>query len=332
MSKKAKLITIISSVTVAVALIVLTICLIVANNNREKTNYSIISCTAGTSAHLVLNANDKVSDIVPLTDEAKGIALNNEFVGLKYADAVKLFVTKNVEAGYLDINTEGYTVKITIGGCRQNYEKYTKTMKSDINDYLSNMGIIAGAKVEEKTSLADTIKELKATAQNTDKATNKELIEKHETLADMVENILPSLYSNFFAGYDNYDKEYKDTLADCDELIKSREAQIDELNKEIANLPNGTEKTNKQNEITTYQLNIQNAQDRRDTAENRLRIQVADLINTYSVNKDSDNANLTTKYKADKTASEATLSAHKTAFESNKQATLDKIDAYRKTI
>lgn len=332
MSKKAKLITIISSATVAVALIVLTICLIVANNNREKTNYSIISCTAGTSAHLVLNANDKVTDIVPLTDEAKGLALSNEFVGLKYADAVKLFVTKNVEAGYIDVNTEGYTVKITIGGCKKNYDNYTKTMKSDINDYLSNMGIIAGAKVEAKTSLADTVKELKSTAQNTDKSTNKELIEKYETLADMVENILPSLYSKFFDSYDNYDNAYKETLADCDALIKSREELIAELNKEIANLPNGTEKTNKQNEIATYQLNIENAQDVRDSAENKLRIQVADLISTYSINKDKDNTNLTTQYKADMTANEATLTAHKTDFESNKQATLDKIDAYRKTI
>lgn len=331
MSKKAKLITIITSATVAVALIVLAICLIVANNNREKTNYSIISCTAGSSAHLVLNANDKVMDIVPLTDEAKGITLNNSFEGLKYSDAIKLFVTKNVEAGYIDVNTDGYTVKITIGGCKKDYSKYQSAMKNDVNNYLSDMGIIAGAKVETKSSLESIVKELKETA-NTDKLSNKELIAKYVIIADLIKDILPSNYSNFFTGYDNYNTQYNTTIQECDDEIKSKQTLIDELNKEIKNLPEGEEKTAKQQQVDMYQSNIERMQIDRNNAYTKLNRQVSQLQDTLTASKDANNNSLTTAYKTNISTNSSILEAHKQTFESNKQATKNLIDAYRKSI
>lgn len=355
MSKKAKLITIISSVAVAVVLIVLTICLIVANNNREKTACSVVSITSGTSVHLVLNENDKVMDVVSIidpavvnidpetgekhipqyalddADKAKGIALSNLLEGKKYDEAVTLFVTKNVEAGYLDVDTEGYTIKIAINGTRKDYTKYQNNMKNSVNNYLSDMGIISGVKIENK-SLADIVKELKSTAQNTKTLSAKELMSKYTTIVGLIENILPSKHSEFFASYDTYDTEYKNTLKDAQDTIDNRKQLIADLEEEIANLPDGDEKNKKLQEISIYNTNINSAQQAIDNAEQKLTNQVGEKVTTMSQNKDSDNKTLTTAYDANVKANANKLAEHKTTFENNKQATLDKIDNYRKTL
>lgn len=331
MSKKAKLITIITSVAVAVALIVLTICLIVANNNREKTCCSIASITAGTSIHLVLNENDKVLDVVALDDQAKGIALNNNLEGMKYAEAVKLFVTKNVEAGYLDANTEGYSIKIAINGNRKDYSKYQKSMKESVNNYLSDMGIVAGTRVSNLT-LASIVKELKPTAQNTDTLSSKELLAKYTTIVTLIENVLPSNYAELFDVYDALDNDYNTTVREASDLISTRRQQIADLEAEIANLPEGDEKNTKLQTIETYEANIESAQRSLDSAEQTLTNDVGELVTLRSRNKDKENQALSDAYNANVTSNSAVLDAHKSAFENDKQTTLDKIDAYRKTI
>ena len=99
MTKKAKLITIITSAVVAVALIVTAICLIVANANRkkeyelrEKTATSIMTCETNPSVQFVLNGNDKVMRVVALNNDGKALELNGEFIGLTAEDAAELFV------------------------------------------------------------------------------------------------------------------------------------------------------------------------------------------------------------------------------------------------
>lgn len=344
MSKKAKLITIISSAVVAVAMIVLAICLIVANNNREKTDSTIISCEAGSKIHLVLNENNKVTRVMALDDNAQGIKLSSQFTGMKYDEALELFVKNNVEAGYLDADTTGYTINISLGGTNKNYSKIQKELVKDINAYLENEGIIAGTKVEVKESIASIVQELKESANDVDGKTNKELIEKYINICEvLLKDIRPSRFKEIIAEYDKENNEYNEAVENANATIKSKEEEIATLDTEIANLQNeingmsdGAEKTAKQSELDskiqkreTDYTNIEGAERGKSTAYNDFKRQFNEIITKY---KDNNSNQLVEKFNADVKANETKLAEHKNNFESNKQATLDKISAYRNEI
>lgn len=346
MTKKAKLITIITSAVVAVALIILAICLSVANSRRENTNTTIVSVEAGSHIHFVLNGNDKVTRVVPLDDNAKGIALNNKMSNLKYIDAVKLFVTKNTEAGYIDINTSGYTATVTLGGDKKNYSKLQNELLNAINGYFDQMGIIAGTKVTIKDNLADFVKELKPTAQNTETKNNSGLMTQYLTIYNLVEDIRPSDRNAFYIAYDKYDADYQEIvterpkeIAEIEEYIATLNEEINALTTEISNLPDGDEKTAKQTELNekiTLRNNryttIDNLQDEIDSAENTLNQKVAIVRNTYIANKNSINNELTTTYNANVTANTEIIANHKDNFNSNKADYTSKITEYRNSI
>ena len=346
MTKKAKLITIITSAVVALALIILAICLSVANSNREKTNTSIVSVDAGSHIHFVLNGNDKVTRVVPLDDNAKGIALNNQMNNLKYVDAVKLFVTKSTEAGYIDINTTGYTATVTLGGDKKNYSKLQSELVSAINGYFDQMGIIAGANVTIKDNLVDFVKELKPTAQNTESKSNSGLMTQYLTIFNLVEDIRPSDREAFYTAYDTYDAEYQTTIterpkeiAEIKEYINTLTEEINALTTEISNLPDGSDKTAKQTELNdkialrnNRYATIDRLQKDIDSANIILNTKVADARNTYVNNKETINNELTNTYNANITANKDIIESHTENFNNNKSDIQSKITDYRNSI
>lgn len=346
MTKKAKLITIITSAVAALALIILAICLSVANSNRENTNTTIVSVDAGSHIHFVLNGNDKVTRVVPLDDNAKGIALNNQMKNLKYADAVKLFVLKNTEAGYIDINTTGYTATVTLGGDKKNYSKLQNELVSSINGYFDQMGIIAGANVTIKDNLVDFVKELKPTAQKTEGKTNSELMTQYLKIFGLVEDIRPSDREAFYNSYDTYDQEYQTTItekpneiADIEKYISTLTEEINALTTEISNLPDGDDKTAKQNELNekialrnNRYATIDSIQTEIDYAEKTLNQKVANARSTYVNNKETINNGLTDTYNANITANKDIIDSHTENFNNNKSDIQSKITDYRNSI
>ena len=175
MSKKAKLITIITSAVVAVALIVLAICLVVANNNREKTQTSIMTCSTNPSIQFVLNGNDKVMSVVALNNDGKALELNASFVGLKAEDAAELFVKLSTESGKIQVNTTGTTVTISFSGLKEDYSKLKDKAVSKVNSYFDEKGIIAGA-IGNVESLKESLLKLKSTASDVETKTEQELM------------------------------------------------------------------------------------------------------------------------------------------------------------
>lgn len=346
MSKKAKLITIISSAVLAVTLITLIICLVVANNNREKTNQTIISCVAGSSIQMVINENDKVTTVVPLTNNAKGIALNNEFTGLKYNKAIEEFVKENISAGYLDCDTTGYIVEISIDGDKKSYSKLQSELTNAINDYLDQLGIVAGAKVSTSNNLKGQVLRFNSFATDLDDKSNSQLMEKYLEMWSMVEDIKPSEYDTIFETYATRYSAYLDEVKEANDTIKEREDEIETLNSEITelqkvidSLPDGdeknakiTERNTKSSEIDTKEYNIEECENGKKRALNNLNNYIADLIQTLARNKETNNKTLKEAHLTSKTNYANTLSEHKTNFENSKQATLDKISEFRKTI
>lgn len=223
MSKKAKLITIIVSTVLAVALITLAICLVVANNNRENTKTSVMTCSVNPQVQFVLNGNDKVMEVVALNEEGKGITLSAKFEGMKAEDAVTLFVTMTTEGGYL--NLTGGKATITISGLKADYSKLTEKAVANINKYFDDNGIIAGA-VAKVEDLKDTVKTLKSTAGNVDNESPEELLEHYTKIVNQIKDLDVSKLSEFYAKYDEYYKAYADELKNANETIADLEAQI----------------------------------------------------------------------------------------------------------
>lgn len=251
MSKKAKLITIIVSAVLAVALITLTICLVVANNNRENTKTSIMTCSVNPQVQFVLNGNDKVMEVVALNEEGKSITLNAKFEGMKGEDAVTLFVTMSTESGYL--NLTGGKATITISGLKNDYSKLTEKAVANINKYFDDNGIIAGA-VAKVEDLKDAVKTLKSTAGNIDNESPEELLEHYTKIVDQIKDLDVSKLSDFYAQYDEFYKEYNDKITELNELISNAE-------KSIELLPEGSAKTAMQQQLNQWKKEINNAQE-----------------------------------------------------------------------
>lgn len=223
MSKKTKLITIIVSAVLVVALLTLAVCLIVANNNREKTKTSVMTCSVNPQVQFVLNGNDKVMEVVALNEEGKGITLNAKFEGMKAEDAVTLFVTMTTEGGYL--NLTGGKATITISGLKADYSKLTEKAVANINKYFDDNGIIAGA-VAKVEDLKDTVKTLKSTAGNVDNESPEELLEHYTKIVNQIKDLDVSKLSEFYAKYDELYKTYTEEVKKANEAIADLEEKI----------------------------------------------------------------------------------------------------------
>lgn len=347
MTKKAKLITIITSAVLAVALITLAICLIVANSNREKTETSIVTCSINPQVQFVLNGNDKVMTAVALNDEAKGIVLSASFEGMKYSDALNLFVSKSVDAGYLDINTAGTTISISFSGLKEDYTKLKDTVVKEINKYFDDNGIIAGviAGIED---LKDSVKTLKPTANNVDDESDQELMEHYLNIWENVKDIKPSNFASFFNAYDITYNEYLDTIESSREAIELREQEIAVLDTEIATLQaevnalaeGSAERIAKQAELNAKLLekqikntNIQTLQKLIDSdAYNNFITEFSRILESYTNNKANEATALKNLFEQKVKDAKASIDEHKAEFEANKAETLAKIEEYRKSL
>lgn len=347
MTKKAKLITIITSAVLAVALITLAICLIVANKNREETQTSIVTCSINPQVQFVLNGNDKVMTAVALNDEAKGIVLSASFEGMKYSDALNLFVSKSVDAGYLDINTTGTTISISFSGLKKDYTKLKDNAVKEINKYFDDNGIIAGV-VADIENLKEAVKTLKPTASNVDNETETELMKHYLDILDTIKDIKPSELSSFFSAYDTIYNEYLDELEKCKasieqikQDIKDIEEEIEVLQAEVNALPEGSlERIAKQAELDAKNLIKENRNTNLTTSQKALdstilidfNKQLSKVLDHFKSNKQNIENALKNEFEQKVNDTKASIDEHKADFEANKAETLAKIEEYRKSL
>ncbi len=316
MSKKAKLITIITSAVVAVALIVLAICLVVANNNREKTQTSIMTCSTNPSIQFVLNGNDKVMRVVALNNDGKALELNASFVGLKAEDAAELFVKLSTESGKIQVDTTGTTVTISFSGLKEDYSKLKDKAVSKVNSYFDEKGIIAGA-IGNVESLKESLLTLKSTASNVETKTEQELMEQYKKVADAVSKIVPNEMENFYKKYDEFyaqylkaKKDYEDGLTYWQELMKS--------------LPEGYTKQQCESAIDSLAKSWTSAQELFKKNVAGLAPTVESLQQSFNTLR-NDFAKLITEYKAE-------LEKHQTEFANNKAEIKQKIADFRASL
>lgn len=312
MSKKAKLITIITSAVVAVALIVLAICLVVANNNREKTQTSIMTCSTNPSIQFVLNGNDKVMRVVALNNDGKALELNASFVGLKAEDAAELFVKLSTESGKIQVNTTGTTVTISFSGLKEDYSKLKDKAVSKVNSYFDEKGIIAGA-IGNVESLKESLLKLKSTASDVETKTEQELMKQYQKVADAVSKIVPNEMENFYKKYDEFYAQY----------LKAKKAYEDGLTY-WQSLPEGYTEEKCKSAIDILVKDWSSAQELFKKNVAGLAPTVESLQQAFNTLR-NDFAKLITEYKAE-------LEKHQTEFANNKAEIKQKIADFRASL
>ena len=321
MSKKAKLITIITSAVVAVALIVLAICLVVANNNREKTQTSIMTCSTNPSIQFVLNGNDKVMRVVALNNDGKALELNASFAGLKAEDAAELFVKLSTESGKIQVNTTGTTVTISFSGLKEDYSKLKDKAVSKVNSYFDEKGIIAGA-IGNVESLKESLLKLKSTESVLDENTDNEIMAKYLEISSYSLKLLPDNKTEWF---DRYDQQVE-TLRKAEELynetITDTRKKLEKL--EVKSAEDQLEKQRLENILNIAEITWKNAKDTFDDFTDGLNNTLAGLQQAFNTLR-NDFAKLITEYKAE-------LEKHQTEFANNKAEIKQKIADFRASL
>lgn len=314
MSKRAKLITIITSAVVAVTLIILAVCLVVANNKREKTETTIMSLSVNPSIQFVLNGNDKVMNVVSLNNDGKMLELKGEFTGLKADEAVRVFVKLSVEAGYISADTTGTQVDITLSGLNKNYKGLKDKVIKSANDYFDENGIIAGAVVSIENSLKDSVLKLKSTANGLEDETEAELMKHYLQIAELVDGMLPADISTFFDAYDKAWATYEEELAKIN-------AQIKVVEDTLANFT-GTE---------TEKANLEKNLDGLKRSINQVKKDCFIGVKNAKASA-STLQNLLQELNAKITANVEKLTARQEYFEAHKTDVKNAIDNYRETL
>ena len=323
MTKQKKLILIIVSCILAVALITTAVLLIIANSNREKTETSIMSCSVNPSVQFVLNGNDKVMRVIALNNDGEEISMNGEFVGLKADKAAELFIKLSTEAGHIDIDSEeGTRVDITLTGLKDDYTKLKNQVVASVNKYFDDNGIIAGAVAKIDEDIKNTITKLKSTAQNMDNKSDAELMEHYMAIVELIDDserkIKAIELNTFFTGYDRAVETYQNAMNDIADAIEEIQAQL-------AGVTDSTVITELNRRISTLQ----------GQESNKARsAYITALSNLYKNIKITDDyiQSVNNRFETNVNAFADDLAAHRAAFNTNKAATQAKIDAYRATL
>jgi len=162
---KGKIISLAVLVVVLVALIVTLIIITNNQNHQSKTANSTVEMSVNPDVELVVSENNKVLSVNYKNTDAEIIFSDSELIGKNIEEVAKMFVEQATKAGYIDVNTDGTTVTITVNG---KVEKDIKAIEdkviAKVNEYFDENGIIAGAVASVKDDVSAKAEEMGVTA------------------------------------------------------------------------------------------------------------------------------------------------------------------------
>ena len=162
---KGKIISLGVLVVVLVALIVALIIITNNQNHQSKTANSTVEMSVNPDVELVVSENNKVLSVNYKNNDAEIIFSNSELVGKNIEEVAKMFVEQATKAGYIDVNTTGTTVTITVNS---KVEKDIKAIEdkviAKVNEYFDENGIIAGAIASAKDDVTAKAEAMGVTA------------------------------------------------------------------------------------------------------------------------------------------------------------------------
>ena len=148
-----------------------------SERKKAATAETIMSFSVNPSIQLVLNKKDKVIDVKATNTDGDKILSQVDFVGLTAEEAAELFVSISTEAGFIDVDTTGTKVSITLTGNKEDYTKLKSAVVENVNKYFDENGIIAGAVANVNDDVKTALEKISADIEDIEEKTKAELVE-----------------------------------------------------------------------------------------------------------------------------------------------------------
>ncbi|MBQ8425016.1 MAG: hypothetical protein IJX17_03225 [Clostridia bacterium] len=202
-NNKKKISIILAVVLIIVAVGTALVFFITNEHKKSKTAETIMSVSVNPSVQLVLNKKGKVIDARATNEDGDKLLVKVDFTGLTADEAAELFVKTSTEAGFIDVSsTEGTKVTINLIGNKEDYSKIQNKIKTKVNTYFDENGIVAGVVTKVDDNIKTALDNISATVENFDDKTKAELIEIY---ANHVEKTKGVVYSQQEALYSKYE-------------------------------------------------------------------------------------------------------------------------------
>ena len=335
MTRKQKLITIIVSVVIGIALLTTAIVAIVLNARKNEQAYTIMTCEAQPKVQFVLNGNDKVMKVVALNDVGYAVSHYVEYVGLKAEDAAQMFVKISTEAGYINPETDGTKVSIDLNGKKKSYNKLKNKITNKVNQFFDTYGIIAGALTTVTEDLKEAILTLKPNSQNLENLSDDELIAKYLKITEILtDGITPHRFTTLFDIYNSRDLDRANNVKETQDLIDEHKAEIENFKVQLQD----KNKSEDEKEILSGYITQREGwiasleQDIADIEENFVNTLYKEYLNPARKNSQTELSQLLTEIQTNINTEKPKLLAHKDTYAKTKVATDAKIAEFRNTL
>ena len=306
---------------IAVAVIVACVLLIVFLP-RKTSPYAVMELDVNPKVQFVLDTYNKVMHVNYINDDAETLLSDEDLEGLDAKKATEKFVNLCIEAGFMDVDTEGDTVNVTIY-CdnTDKIEDLALDIKQTINTYFGENGIIAGAVMNIKTNFDEAYENIAQNAQNFADMTQQEILSLIDETSNDLKDISITLRTELF----DFINELKENPLFQD--MPTLEETIDNLKAELENskLLTDEQKAQINKQIDEIQNNLDELlkqfQEKLEEKLEELRTLSKEIF---------ENAKQLLNEKIEQT--KQLIEQHKQYFEQNREEVLAKIEEFRSTL
>lgn len=307
----------------AIAIVVIVACVLLIVLLPKKTSpYAVMELDVNPKVQFVLDTDNKVMHVNYINEDAETLLSDEKIEGLDVKKATEKFVNLCIEAGFMDVDTEGDTVNVTIYCDNSDkIEELALDIKQTINTYFGENGIIAGAVMNIKTNFEEAYQNISQNASDFADMTQQEILslidETSEDLKDISISLRTDLYKfitelkndPLFENMPTLEEkiaQFKEQLENAPILT---DAQKDEINKQIDELQKNLDELLKQ------------FQEKLDEKLEELRTLSKEIFET---------AKQLLNEKIEQTR--ALIEEHKQYFEQNKEQILAQIEQYQNSL
>lgn len=196
---------------------------------------SVMALSVNPGVQFVLDQNNKVMRVNATSEAGQALMAEVEFVGKDANEAARLFVKIATEAGYIQADTTGKEVTITITCDDETSQKFTElkeSVKNSVNNYFKEVGVKARALVSLGENIINDAEKLGIEAAELAGKTFEEILEVVDTRATELKDIALSYRSEFMTRIEALRTQFS-TMFDKEDLIADLKAQLEKLPKEM---------------------------------------------------------------------------------------------------
>lgn len=280
---------------------------------------SVMALSVNPGVQFVLDQNNKVMRVNATSEAGQALMAEVEFVGKDANEAARLFVKIATEAGYIQADTTGKEVTITITCDDETSQKFTElkeSVKNSVNNYFKEVGVKARALVSLGENIINDAEKLGIEAAELAGKTFEEILEVVDTRATELKDIALSYRSEFMTRIEALRTQFS-TMFDKEDLIADLKAQLEKLPKETQ------ETLNEQLKVAENEYNKLKAQ---------FDAQVDKIIEELEKLSQEAIKTLKQNLETDLQAGRELLEQHIEEFNQNKETILPEIELYQNEV